>query len=103
MQRAVLRQALSDQTADVRYNAAIALARMNDREAAGVLREMLDRQRLDRVEGMRPDQKDEAMLAAISAYSTLMKADAAPELRALSERDPSMRVRAAAKQALEAR
>ena len=95
----VLRRALQDPTADVRYNAAIALARMNDREAAGVLREMLDRSRLDRVEGMRPDQKEEAMLAAISAYSTLMKSEARPELQALSERDPSMRVRAAAKQA----
>ena len=94
--------ALEDDAADIRYNAAIALARMNDRRAAGVLREMLDRERLDRVPGMRPDQKEDAMLAGISAYSTLMGKEAEPELRTLAERDASLRVRAAAKEALAA-
>lgn len=96
----LLVQALEDPAADVRYNAAIALARMNDRRAAGVLRQMLDRSQLDRVENMRPDQKEDAMLAAIAAWSQLMGHEGDAELRALAERDPSMHVRSAAKSAL---
>ena len=96
----VLAAALEDREADVRFNAALALARFDDRRAAGPLREMLDRSRLDRVAGMRPDQKDEAVMAAISAYGRVMGREAAPELQALSERDPSMRVRSAAKNAI---
>jgi HEAT repeat protein len=63
----MLTAALADPIADVRYNAAIAVARYGDTRAIGVLREMLDRSRLDRVAGMRPDQKDATMLAAIPA------------------------------------
>ena len=96
----VLVAALEDPAADVRFNAALALARFGDRRAAGPLREMLDRSRLDRVAGMRPDQKDEAIIAAISAYGRVMGREAAPELQALAERDPSMRVRSAAKSAI---
>jgi HEAT repeat protein len=94
-----LAAALNDQTADIRYNAALALARFDDRLAAGVLEEMLDRSRLDRVSGMRPDQKEEAMLAAIAAYAKVAGPDAKPLLERLAAADPSMRVRAAAKSA----
>ena len=95
----VLVEALNDQTADIRYNAALALARFNDRRALPVLEEMLDRSRLDRVAGMRPDQKEEAMLAAIAAYARVAGAEGKPLLDRLAATDQSMRVRAAAKSA----
>ena len=95
-----LAAALGDPVADIRYNAAIALARMGDKRALGVLREMLDRSRLDRVEGMRPEQKEEALVAAIAAYSALAGAEARPELERLAAGDVSLRVKAAAKEAL---
>jgi hypothetical protein len=41
------------------------MARFGDTRAIGVVREMLDRTRLDKVERMRPDQKEATMLAAI--------------------------------------
>ena len=97
----VLAAALEDPVPDVRYNAALSLARHGDKRAANTLRDMLDRGRLDRVTGMRPDQKEEAMLAAISAYARLEGPSAAPQLQALSQNDPSMRVRSAAKSAIE--
>ena len=96
----LLVQALEDPAPDVRYNAAIALARMNDRRAAGVLRQMLDRAHYDRVQNMRPDQKEDAILAAISAWSQLMGNEGDAELRLLAESDPSMNVRSAAKTAI---
>ena len=96
-----LAQALEDPTADVRYNAALALSRFGDERAAPVLREMLDRSRLDRVAGMRPDQKDDALAAAISAYAKLMGKEAIGELQPIAERDQSIRVRSVAKSAIE--
>ena len=39
-----LRTALQDAAPDVRWNAAVALARHGDREGAGVIRQMLDRE-----------------------------------------------------------
>ena len=92
--------ALSDPTADVRFNAAIALARLGDTRAIGVLREMLDRARLDQVQQMRPEQKEQAMLAAIPALVKVAPEEAPRILGPLSEKDPSLQVRSAAKEAL---
>ncbi len=96
----VLEQALDDRIADIRFNAALGLSRYGDPKAAPVLRSMLDRSMLDRVPGMRPDQKEEAMLAAIPAYARVVGKNAAHELQPLASADESMRVRAAAKDEL---
>jgi len=98
----VLATAINDETADIRYNAALALARFGDGRAVGVLREMLDRTRLDQVKEMRPDQKEEAMLAAIPAYVRVAGAEGKVTLETLSKSDPSVKVRAAATEALRA-
>jgi hypothetical protein len=41
------------------------------------------------------------MIAAISAYARLSSREAVPDLQGLFERDPSMRVRSAAKSAID--
>lgn len=92
--------ALEDPTPDVRYNAAIALTRLGDGAGIGVVREMLDRSRLDRVTGMRPDQKEETMLAAIPALMKIAPSEAGVILGPIAQKDPSMKVRSAAKEAL---
>jgi HEAT repeat protein len=96
----VLADGLKDEIPDVRWNAAIALARLGDPRALGTLREVLDRSRLNSVIGMREDQKEDAMIVAMSAYAKLAGRDAAPDLQRIAAGDPSLRVRAAAKQAL---
>lgn len=93
--------ALSDPIADVRFNAAIAAARLGDGRAIGVLREMLDRSRLDRIEGMRPDQKEAAMLAAIPALVRIAPGEAKAILAPIAASDPSLEVRSAATEAVE--
>ncbi|MDQ3283980.1 MAG: HEAT repeat domain-containing protein [Acidobacteriota bacterium] len=95
--------ALEDPIADVRYNAAIAVSRFGDTRALGVLREMLDRSRLDRVPGMRPDQKESTILAAIPALVQLSPSDAQKILPPLAAHDPSLQVQSAAKEALSAK
>lgn len=96
----VLVNGLQEEVPDVRWNAAIALGRLGDKRALGPLREILDRSRLNRVATMRDDQKEDAMIVAMSAYARLAGRDAAPELLRIAANDPSLRVRAAAKQAL---
>jgi hypothetical protein len=96
----MLTAALADPIADVRYNAAIAVARYGDTSAIGVLREMLDRSRLDRVAGMRPDQKDATMLAAIPALVRIAPEEAQTILRPIAKNDPSLQVRSAATEVL---
>lgn len=92
--------ALNDPIPDVRYNAAIAVARYGEARAIGVVREMLDRSRLDRVPGMRPDQKEATMLAAIPALVRIAPGEARGILTPLAATDPSLEVRSAAKEAL---
>jgi HEAT repeat protein len=92
--------ALEDPIADVRFNAAIATARFGDTRAIGVIREMLDRSRLDRIQGMRPEQKDETMLAAIPALMKIAPEEGQRILGPLAQKDPSLQVRSAAKEAL---
>ncbi|GAC1394854.1 MAG: hypothetical protein NVSMB68_11100 [Thermoanaerobaculia bacterium] len=96
----VLEEALNNQVADIRFNAALALSRYGDVKAEPALRAMLDRATLDRVQGMRPDQKEDAMIAAIPAYAKLAGKGAVADLQPLANGDESMRVRAAAKDQL---
>ena len=90
---------LDDRVADVRWNAAIALSRFNDRRAIPALREMLDRSRLANAKDMREDQKEDAMIVAMTAYTRVAGAEARPDLERLTH-DPSLRIQAAAKEAL---
>jgi HEAT repeat protein len=90
---------LDDEVADVRWNAAISLSQFGDRRAIPLLREMLDRTRLSQIRDMREDQKEDAMIVAMSAYAKLAGPEARPDLERLA-RDPSLRVQAAAKEAL---
>ena len=95
-----LAASLEDQVADVRWNAALALSRWRDPRALPVLREMLDRSRLARVPGIRPDQAEEAMIAAIDAYARVGGAGVQADLQRLAASDPSLRVRSEARSQL---
>jgi HEAT repeat protein len=91
---------LADEAPDVRWNAAISLSRFNDRLAVPVLREMLDRSRLSHVQNMREDQKEDAMIMAMSPYARLGGSEGRADLQRIAATDPSLRVRAAAKEAI---
>jgi HEAT repeat protein len=101
--RAALVKALDDTVDDVRWNAAIALARRRDPAAAPVLLEMLDRARLGRVEGMTEEQRVDALLQAIEAAAVVPDPRLRAATEALRDGDPSLKVREAARAALEGR
>jgi hypothetical protein len=64
---------------------------------------MLDRQRLGVVPELTPDQADDAVLQAVAAAGALQDASLRPALERLRAADPSLRVREAARMALDAR
>ena len=97
-----LRVLAEDRVADVRWNAAIALAELKDASGLPVLRSMIDRGALARQAELSSEQVETAMVNALKALSLLRDKDTLPMLERLAKEDPNLRVRAAARQAVEA-
>jgi HEAT repeat protein len=105
-QTPTLRTALQDEAADVRWNAAVALARKGRREGVPVLRQMMDRQYVEQVVkrdvrlDMDQDPIADVMISGLRAAATLRDESLKPSVTALSQNDRSMKVRDAALEAL---
>ncbi len=91
-----------DRVADVRWNAAIALAELGDRSGLPVLRSMLDRRALAQQAEISSEQAEGAMVNALKALVLLRDVESLPVMEALAQKDPNLRVRDAARKALEA-
>ena len=107
-QLATLREALRDSAADVRWNAAMALARHGSHDGLQVIRQMLDRQHVAQ-EVTREARQDQEVDPVADVIVSGLRAAAVlgdPALRdavaSLSRDDPSLRVRSAALEALKA-
>jgi HEAT repeat protein len=95
-----LQVALNDSSQDVRWQAAMSLAEMNDATGAGNLVNLLDRSQLDRLDGMTPEQKSELMVNAVKCLGILKYEGAKDKLQTLSQTDPDLSVRDASLEAL---
>ena len=101
-----LRTALQDSTPDVRWNAAVALARKGRHDGVPVLKQMLDRSYVEqnvKREVRLDDDVDpiaDVMISALRAAATLKDDELKPAVTALSRDDRSMKVRDAAIEAL---
>ena len=101
-----LRTALQDSTPDVRWNAAVALARHGRAEGAAVLHQMLDRAYVERTvkrDVRQDDDQDpiaDVMISGIRAGAAIRDAALKPAIETLSQQDRSMKVRQAALEAL---
>ena len=101
-----LSQALKDEAADVRWNAAVALARHDSADGVPVLKEMLDRafveQTVKRDVRQYEDQDPVAdvMISGLRAAAALNDPTLKPSVEGLSQQDRSLRVRQAALEAL---
>jgi HEAT repeat protein len=94
--RDALVTALSDPVTDVRWNAAVALARRRDPAAVPVLLAMMDRAELAGVPGLTDGQRSEAMVQAVEAAAVLHDARLDEAIRRLRDGDPDLKVRQAA-------
>ncbi len=93
---------LEDPVADVRWNAAIALASLADRSGLPVLRSMIDRSALSRQAQLSSEQSQVAIVGALKALALLRDKGSLPILEKVAREDPDLRVREAARQAVEA-
>ena len=102
----VLRTALQDSAHDVRWNAAVALARKGQHDGVPVLRQMLDREYVEQAvkrEVRQDDDQDpiaDVMISGLRAAAALKDESLKPAVTTLSESDRSMKVRSAAIEAL---
>lgn len=105
-QMATLRTALQDPAADVRWNAAVALARHGNHEGVNVVKQMLDRQYLEQTvkrEARQDADEDpiaDVMISGLRAAAFLKDDGLKPSVTTLSQHDSSMKVREAALEAL---
>ena len=93
---------LGDPVADVRWNAAIALASLGDPAGLSILRAMLDRASLAREATLTADQAETAIVGAARGLALLRDAESLPLLEKVAHEDPNLRVRAAARDAIAA-
>jgi len=105
-QLATLRTALDDQAPDVRWNAAIGLARHDNHEGMPVLRQMLDRTYVEQMVTREvrldadTDPVSDVILGGLRAIAALKDPSLRPSIEELSRQDRSMKVRQAALEAL---
>lgn len=103
-----LRAALRDSEPDVRWNAAIALARHDRREGVSVLQQMLDRAYVEQTVKREVRQDEDidpvadVMISGLRAAAALKDASLKASVEGLSRDDRSMKVRQAALEALKA-
>jgi len=95
-----LRAALSDPVDDVKWNAALSLAKLGDSAGIDILEMMLDRNYLSAHEQMDETLKEETIKSAVYAIGTLQVEGLKERLTALKDSDPNMKVRQAAIDAL---
>jgi HEAT repeat protein len=105
-QEPTLRTALQDAVADVRWNAAVALARHGSHDGVPVLKQMLDRQYVERAvkRDVRADDDQDpiadVMISGLRAAASLKDDSLRPSITTLSQQDRSLKVRQAALEAL---
>ena len=85
---------------DVRWNAALALARRHDARAAPVLLQMMDRAHLATIAGLTPDQREDAIEQAAAAAGGVDDPALRRALEGLRDSDNSPKVREAARRTL---
>jgi HEAT repeat protein len=106
LQLKTLQTALQDSEADVRWNAAVALARHRNRDGVAVLKQMLDRAHVEKAVNRDVAQNEDfdpvadVMISGLRAAAVLRDERLRPSVEELSQQDRSMKVRQAALEAL---
>ncbi|MSO57171.1 MAG: hypothetical protein EXQ55_09685 [Acidobacteria bacterium] len=108
VQLPTLRTALQDEAPDVRWNAAVALARHGNGEGGPIIRQMIDRQYVEQTvkrDGRQAADLDpiaDVMIGGLRAAAALKDETLRGSITTLSQQDRSMKVRQAAIEALKA-
>lgn len=95
-----LRSLLSDSEPNVRWNAAISLAKHGDASGRSELLNLLDRSYLERFKGVDRYEREQAMMVAIQVAGPLDDQEINEALEDLSQNDESLKLRDLARKAL---
>jgi HEAT repeat protein len=95
-----LQGALNDTEENVRWDAAIALAKMGDSSGQQVILRLLNREYLEKFPEVDPYEQNQIILVAIKAASCIRNSGLSEVIKKLSKNDPNMKVRNAAMEAL---
>ena len=96
----VLKQALHDPEPNVRWDAAIALAKQKDDSGRRILLDLMDRKYLDSFPNINAVEQNQAILAAIRSSRDILDDELRQVLLDLMENDLNMKVRQAARNTL---
>ncbi len=96
----VLKQALHDPEPNVRWDAAIALAKQKDDSGRGILLDLMDRKYLDSFPNIDAVEQNQAILASIRASRDILDDELRQVLLDLMENDLNMKVSQAARNTL---
>ena len=96
----VLKQALHDPEPNVRWDAAIALAKQKDDSGRRILLDLMDRKYLDSFPNIDAVEQNQAILAAIRASRDILDDELRQVLLDLMENDLNMKIRQAARNTL---
>ena len=96
----VLKQALHDPEPNVRWDAAIALAKQKDDSGRRILLDLMDRKYLDSFPNIDAVEQNQAIIAAIRASRDILNDELRQVLTDLMENDLNMKVRQAARNTL---
>jgi len=96
----ILKQALHDPEPNVRWDAAIALAKQKDDSGRRILLDLMDRKYLDSFPNIDAVEQNQALLAAIRSSRDILDDELRQVLLDLMENDLNMKVRQAARNTL---
>jgi len=96
----ILINALDDPEKNVRWDAAVALAKLKNNSGRMILLDLLDRNYLDSFPNIDPVEQNRTILIAIQAISQIIDPEFERVLLALVEKDKNMKVREAARKVL---
>jgi len=94
-------QLLEDEQANIRWDAAIALAKMGNKEGAYIIEGLLDREYLNKFSEIDPIEQKRVLMVAIKTASILFDKRFEDNLISLSKNDKDLSIRDAAIKALE--
>lgn len=96
----IFNDALDDLEPNIRWDAAIALAKIKKSNGRRILLDLLNRKYLDSFSNIDQFEQDQAMLVAIQVVPNIIDTEFRELLKNLSEEDRSMKIREAARKAL---
>ena len=96
-----LKELLEDEQANIRWDAAIALAKMGNNSGVYIIEGLLDREFLNKFKEIDPVEEKRVLMVAIKTASILFDKRFEDELNSLSKNEKDLSVRNAAIKALE--